>query len=82
MRPSSTRITRLHTERRANLGRLVDALAANGPLRVAPDDALETVFALASPDVHHLLTRVRGWTRDRYCDWLADSLAAILLERL
>ena len=72
-------LTRLHAERRANLRRLVNALAANGPLRLAPDDALETVWALASPDVHRLLTQGRGWTRDRYCDWLADSLGALLL---
>ena len=57
----------------------VDALAANGPLRLEPEAALDTVWALASPELHRLLTRTRGWTRERYCGWLADSLAAILL---
>ena len=29
--------------------------------------------------MHALLTGLRGWTRERYTTWLADSLAAILL---
>ena len=72
-------LARLHAYRRNNLGGLVDAVAANGPLRLATDEAVETVWALTSPELHQLLTRVRGWTRRRYCDWLADSLAALLL---
>ena len=73
-------LTRLHADRSENLRVLVDALAANGPLRLAPDDALETVWALTSPELHQLLTGVRGWTRRRYCDWLGASLAQLLLE--
>ena len=71
---------RLHADRLKNLGHLVDALAANGPLRLRHDEAVETVWALASPELHQLLTRIRGWTRRRYCDWLADSLAQLLLQ--
>ena len=33
-----------------------------------------------SPELHQLLVRLRGWGRTRYRDWLADSLAALLLE--
>lgn len=72
-------LARLHADRLSNLGVLVGAVAANGPLRLATDEAVETVWALTSPELHQLLTRVRGWTRRRYCDWLADSLAALLL---
>jgi AcrR family transcriptional regulator len=72
-------LARLQADRLHNLGLLVDALAANGPLRLDRDQATETVWALASPDVHRLLTQTRGWTRERYCDWLADTLAAVLL---
>ena len=57
----------------------IDALAANGPLRLDLDAATESVWALASPELHQLLTRTRGWTRERYCAWLADSLTALLL---
>jgi len=72
-------LARLHADRLRNLRVLVDALAANGPLRLPADEAVESVWALTSPELHQLLTRVRGWTRDRYCDWLADSLARLLL---
>jgi len=72
-------LARLHADRLKNLRTLVDALAANGPLRLAADDAVETVWALTSPELHQLLVRVRGWTRQRYRDWLAASLAGLLL---
>jgi AcrR family transcriptional regulator len=72
-------LTRLHANRMANLRTLVDALLANGPLRLGADDALETVWAITSPELHQLVTRTRGWGRRRYTEWLAESLAALLL---
>ena len=71
---------KIHRARHSNLGSLVDALRANGPLRLERDAALDDVWALASPELHQLLTGTRGWTRERYCGWLADSLGALLLE--
>jgi AcrR family transcriptional regulator len=73
-------LVRLHADRRKNLRTLVDALEVNGPLRLPADEALETVWALTSPELHQLLRRVRGWTRPRYRDWLADSLTQLLLD--
>jgi AcrR family transcriptional regulator len=70
---------RLQSDRLRNLGLLADALAANGPLRLDRDEAVETVWAVASPELHGLLTQTRGWTRERYCDWLSETLAAVLL---
>jgi hypothetical protein len=72
-------LTTLHDDRVQNLRVLVDALTANGPLRIQEDEAVETVWALASPELHQLLVRERRWTRDRYEAWLADSLAKLLL---
>ena len=72
-------LIRLHADRLQNLRIFVDALAANGPLSVDADEALETVWALTSPELHQLLVRVRGWRRRRYSEWLAASLAALLL---
>lgn len=72
-------LARLHGERLRNLRRLVDGLAREGPLKLDRDQATDVVWALASPDVHRLLTGVRGWSRRRYCEWLADQLAAALL---
>ena len=69
----------LHATRLRNLRTLVNALAANGPLRLSRDAATETVWALASPELYQLLTAVEGWTHRRYTRWLAESLGALLL---
>lgn len=71
---------RLHATRLENLATLIDALAANGPLRLPREQALETLWGLTSPELHQLLLRVRGWTRERYRDWLADGLSTLLLD--
>ena len=72
-------LAKIHDERLENLRTFVHALAANGPLRLEPEAALDTVWALASPDLHRLLTRTRGWSQERYREWLAESLAALLI---
>jgi AcrR family transcriptional regulator len=71
---------RLQRNRLENMATFVDALAANGPLRVPGDQALDTVWALTSPELHQLLLGTRGWTSDHYRDWLVDSLVATLLD--
>jgi AcrR family transcriptional regulator len=73
-------LRRLHGDRLGNLRLLVDALRSNGPLRLSDKAALETIWALTSPELHQLLIRVDGWSRSRYSAWLADSLAALLLR--
>jgi AcrR family transcriptional regulator len=72
-------LERLHAQRLRNLRILVDALAANGPLRLSTEAATETVWALTSPELHQLLVRRRNWSRRRYTTWLAQSLDALLL---
>jgi TetR/AcrR family transcriptional regulator, regulator of autoinduction and epiphytic fitness len=72
-------LTTLHADRLRNLRVLVDALAANGALRLPADEALETVWALTSPEMQQLLVRERGWTRQRYEEWLVASLTGVLL---
>lgn len=72
-------LTTLHGDRLRNLRVLVEALAGNGPLLLPTDEALDTVWALTSPELHQLLIRQRGWTRPRYEEWLATSLAELLL---
>src|SRR5581483_8306948 len=69
----------LHEHRSRNLRVLVEALRANGPLRLSPQRANDTVWALTSPELHQLLTVVGGWSRRRYTAWLASSLEALLL---
>jgi AcrR family transcriptional regulator len=65
--------------RRAGLAEFVDALSARGPLAVDRAVAVDTVWALASPDLQQLLMRRRGWSRSAYTAWLAESLTRILL---
>ncbi len=72
-------LAEVHADRLKNLRVFVDGLAANGPLKPDADEGLETLWALTSPELHQLLIRVRGWTRLRYRDWLATSLAELLL---
>jgi AcrR family transcriptional regulator len=72
-------LERLHGHRLRNLRTLIDALAANGPVRLPTDAATETVWALTSPELHQLLVRQRGWSRRRYASWLTQSLDALLL---
>ena len=57
----------------------IAALERNGPLRVDADAAAQTAWALASPELYGMLTARRGWSRERYRDWLADTLASALL---
>lgn len=71
----------IHARRRANLRTFVDVLAANGPLRLGAPAAVDTVWALASPELHRLLTATRGWSRAHYARWLAATLGDLLLSR-
>ena len=76
----ATLLKGIHSSRRKNLRTFVDALSANGSLSVNADAATDTVWALASPELHRLLTGMRGWSRHRYCDWLSATLSAALLR--
>ena len=74
-------LERLHDDRSRNLGRAVEALAAVAPLRGSRKDALDTIWALTSPELYELLTGVRGWGRRRYAAWLAGSVERLLVEK-
>ena len=41
--------------------------------------ARDIVWTLTSPEVFLLLTRERGWSKEKYAQCLADTLARILL---
>src|SRR5690349_23798096 len=69
----------LDRARRAGLAEFVDALARRGRLARDRDEAIDTVWALASPDLQQLLMRRRGWSRKAYAAWLAESLERLLL---
>jgi AcrR family transcriptional regulator len=67
-------------DRLEGMRRFVAALERRGPLRADADTAAETVWALASPELHSLLRSRRGWPPERYAAWLGETLAAALLR--
>jgi AcrR family transcriptional regulator len=68
-----------HTARRERQRDNIRTIAANGRLRLPPDDAADTYSGLASPDLYLLLTDQFGWTPDRYRTWLVKTTARLLL---
>ena len=56
-------------------------IAAHGPFRDGIDfaSARDVIWTLTSPEVFLLLTRHRGWSKEKYATWLADSLISALL---
>ena len=73
--------SQISQRRAANMRRLVadlgdDALRPGLDL----DAAADIVWATASSEMFVLLTGERGWTLDRYQDWLADAWRRLLLE--
>jgi hypothetical protein len=67
--------------RMGGVNQFISALLGNGPLRpgLTPTIAAETVWALSSHEVYHLLCVDRGWTIEQYEQWLSDSLELLLL---
>ena len=84
--PSEPELAEL--ERRGSLGRRDDArqvvlaLSSLGALAADTDvdTATDTVWAIASPQVHRLLVTRRKWTSDRWEAWLRDVLRRQLLR--
>jgi AcrR family transcriptional regulator len=73
---------RLEDQRHAGMGRFAQDLADRGFLRtdLTIDEARDVLWTLNSHAVHDMLVVDRGWTPQRYCDWLADTLARTLLR--
>lgn len=69
----------MQSYRAQNLRRAVEWVAAHGPLRVSVDDAADTLWVLAAPDVARLLCQGKGWTTDDHATWLEDLLVRALL---
>lgn len=68
-----------HRERLIGQTEFVRWLGANGTLTHDTERSGEILWALASPELHDLLTRTLGWSDDAYEHWLAEALEAQLL---
>jgi AcrR family transcriptional regulator len=74
-------LQKLNKQRLEHMTLAIRQFAANGPFRDGMDEeyARDTVWTLTSPDVFLLLTNDRGWSKEKYADWLADILTKALL---
>ena len=74
-------LQKLNKQRLEHMAFAVQQIADNGPFRekMEEDYARDTVWTLTSPEVFLLLTRDRGWSKERYAAWLADMLIKALL---
>lgn len=71
-------------QRHTAMATVVGWVRARGPLRPGVDERLaaDVVWTLTSPEVHHMLLEIRGWSRQQYAAWLRDSLERMLLPDL
>jgi len=74
-------LQKLNRQRLEHMTLAVQQIAANGSFRDNMDVeyARNTVWTLTSPEVFLLLTRDRGWSKEKYAQWLADTLTRALL---
>ena len=74
-------LQKLNKQRLEHMTFAVQQIASNGPFREKVDEAYatDTVWTLTSLDVFLLLTRDRGWSKEKYAQWLADMLIEVLL---
>jgi len=78
---AAARHEQIDVQRHAAMTAVVGWIRARGPLRAGLDDATATdvVWTLTSPEVHHMLLTIRGWTRSQYETWLRETLEQSLL---
>jgi hypothetical protein len=72
----------LRGNRAVMAGWIVDGLAARAPLRAGIDrsHAVDVVWLLMDPAVFTRLNADRGWSRQRFQQWFADSAARLLTD--
>ena len=55
-------------------------MISRSDLKRPPDEAATTVWAIASPEMFHLLRHVRRWDAAQYRTWLRRTLAEVVLK--
>jgi hypothetical protein len=68
-------------QRRTAMAAVVSWVAAHGPLRdgLTEEEATAVTWTLTSPEVHQMLRDTWGWPRERYEQWLRETLVSSLL---
>lgn len=74
-------VQKLNRQRVDHMTAAIQQITAHGPLRAQVEEeyARDTVLALTSGEVFLQLTRERGWSTEKYAQWLADMLIRALL---
>jgi AcrR family transcriptional regulator len=74
-------LQKLNKQRLEHMTLAVQQIAANGPFRENMDEvyARDTIWTLTSPEVFLLLAQGRGWSKEKYAQWLTDMLTRSLL---
>ena len=72
---------RAHRNLRAAMRAVADALDAAGLLRHGAQEVADTLYAIATDATYLRMTEGAGLPPERYADWLAGTLAAILFKR-
>ena len=72
----------LQEQRLAGMERFARLLEEEGVLRagLTVEDARDVLWTITSNATHDLLVTRRGWTGERYGEWLGDTLARLLLR--
>ncbi|WP_158437874.1 TetR/AcrR family transcriptional regulator [Naasia lichenicola] len=69
---------RAAVSRRAGARSFVRDVAGKTELSVPVSSAVDGVWALTSPELHRMLVGERGWSEERYTQWLGETLAHAL----
>jgi AcrR family transcriptional regulator len=75
-------LAQIQQQRDQGQGQIARALARNRALRpgLREGDAADLIHALMSPEIYRLLVIDRGWTPEKYQQWLATTLTQQLLR--
>jgi AcrR family transcriptional regulator len=69
--------------RAANMLKFVEDLASTGELRTdrPAEELADAVWSMNGPEYWVLLVDQRGWSPERFADWLTDAWCRLLLEQ-
>ena len=70
----------MRRQRREGQARLLALVAGADGLRpgLEPEEAADILYAIASPETYRLLVEQRGWTPERFEQWLAETEERLL----
>lgn len=72
----------LAEQRRFGMGRLAEQLHQREALRpgLSVDEAADVLWLMSGPAPYRWLVVIQHWTRQRYEDWLGDTLISLLVD--